>query len=84
MLGDADKESDYLAQLRENLRQLLKLNAPHFSRVVIHTSFKLKHHEIDQIQKVVEETAASEEGNKTRFAVVKVNHKSRFLVQIAA
>lgn len=78
VLGDADKESDYLAQLRENLRQLLKLNAPHFSRVVIHTSFKLKHHEIDQIQKVVEETAASEEGNKTRFAVVKVNHKSRF------
>ena len=78
VLGDADAESDYLAQLRENLRRLLVENAPNFSRVVIHTSFKLKQNEIDQIQKVVEETAASEEASRTRFAVVKVNHRTRF------
>jgi argonaute-like protein implicated in RNA metabolism and viral defense len=78
VLGDASAESDYLAQLRENLRELLISYASQFSRVVIHTSFKLKHHEIDQIQSVVEEAAASEVGRRTRFAVVKVNHRTRF------
>lgn len=78
VLGDASAESDYLAQFRENLRALLVSYASQFSRVVIHTSFKLKHHEIDEIQKVVEETAASDVGRRTRFAVVKVNNRTRF------
>jgi hypothetical protein len=42
---------------------------------VLHTSFKLKHREMDVIQQVVK-TAAS--AKKTRFAVVKVNQRNRF------
>jgi Piwi domain len=78
VLGDASSEVDYLNQFRESLRTLLVQYSSEFSRVVIHTSFKLKHREIDQIQKVVEETAASEVGQKTSFAVVKVNNRTRF------
>ena len=78
VLGESELETDCLAQLRENLRQLLVAHAKEFTRVVIHTSFKLKRHEIDAIQKVTQEAAASVESGTTRFAVVKVNHKSHF------
>ena len=46
--------------------------------MVIHTSFKLKHQEIDAIQQVVQDAAATADSSKCRFAVVKVNHKARF------
>lgn len=78
VLGESERETDYLAQLRENLRQLLVANAKEFTRVVIHTSFKLKRQEIDAIQRVTQEAAASPDSGTTRFAVVKVNHRSRF------
>lgn len=76
VLGEASNQGDYLSQLRDNLRILLSNSAGQFARVVIHTSFKLKHREIDAIQKTVQETAKS--GSTCKFAVVKVNHRSRF------
>lgn len=76
VLGESDQQGDYLTQLRENLRQLLSDAANQFARIVVHTSFKLKHREIDAIYKVVQEAAAA--GGTSKFAVVKVNHKSRF------
>lgn len=79
VLGESDEEKTYLGQLRANLGAVLNTGAEEFSRVVVHTSFKLKHYEIDEIQQVVQETAASQAGKgKCRFAVVKINHKSRF------
>jgi len=78
VLGEAGDESDYLSQLRENLRGILSAGAQAFSRVVVHTSFKLKRREIDAIQQTVSEAAQTENGSKCLFAVVKVNHKSRF------
>lgn len=76
VLGESDNQGDYLTQLRDNLRTLLSNSAGQFARVVIHTSFKLKHREIDAIQKIVQ--AAAEAGGTCKFAVVKVNHRSRF------
>lgn len=78
VLGDSEDEEAYLNQLRANLKDVLAGGAKEYSRVVVHTSFKLKHHEIDEIQRVVQETATETNRGECRFAVVKVNHRSRF------
>ena len=78
VLGEDLDEGGYLVKLRQRLSEVLKESALNFSRVVVHTSFKLKHREIDAIQKTVENAAATSEMARCRFAVVKVNHKSRF------
>ena len=76
VLGDSPDESRYLSQLRQNLSSLLNESAQTFSRVVVHTSFKLKHREMDAIEETVKQ-AAGHQAN-CRFAVVKVNHRSKF------
>lgn len=78
VLGHADDEASYLQQLRDKLQEMLHSSVENFSRVVIHTSFKLKQKEIDEIQRVTQQTAETESGAKCRFAVVKVNHRRRF------
>jgi hypothetical protein len=78
VLGEDEDPKGYLDKLRENLRKTLCESAEQFSRVVVHTSFKLKHAEVDAIQRVVEETAKNPRQGNCRFAVVKVNHRSRF------
>ncbi len=78
VLGEADSQTNYIMALQNTLRRILSDSAQEFSRVVIHTSFKLKYREIDAIQSVVTEAAAQTDANQCRFAVVKVNHKCRF------
>lgn len=78
VLGESQDQADYLTKLRQSLREMLSESAGAFSRVVIHTSFKLKHREVDAIQKTVKEAAGAPNLAQCRFAVVKVNHKSRF------
>jgi hypothetical protein len=78
VLGDSADHNAYISALRDNLKKVLEENAGRFNRVVIHTSFKLKHEEISAIQQVTHEVAAATDRAKCRFAVIKVNHKSRF------
>ena len=78
VLGEAETQVDYLGQLRFSLRQVLDEGAKTFSRVVVHTSFKLKKQEMDAIQRTVAEAAQQQRDRHCHFAVVKVNHKSRF------
>jgi hypothetical protein len=78
VLGDSPDHGTYVAALRANLKQILESNAGAFNRVVIHTSFKLKHEEIDAIQKTTREVAGAVDRSKCRFYVIKVNQKSRF------
>ena len=78
VLGDSTDHSTYVEALRANLRRVLKENAGVFNRVVIHTSFKLKHEEIRAIQQTTREVATATDRSKCRFSVIKVNHKSRF------
>lgn len=78
VLGQAEDEQAYLEQLEESLKEVLKSEAVNFDRVVIHTSFKLKYKEIDKIHSAVKQVASGVVTKKCRFAVVKVNHKSRF------
>ena len=78
VLGEGDSQSDYLTQLRTSLKEVLASSAETFDRVVIHTSFKLKRIEMVAIEDAVRDVARSGGHGKCRFAVVKVNQRSRF------
>lgn len=78
VLGEAASQQEYLLQLGASLRQILDEGAQTFSRVVIHTSFKLKRHEMDAIRQTVAAAANAHNAGRCGFAVVKLNHKSRF------
>jgi hypothetical protein len=78
VLGDSQDHTTYINALRANLTKVLEENASAFNRVVIHTSFKLKHEEIKAIQQTAHDVAAATDRAKCRFSVIKVNHKSRF------
>ncbi|MBI3786062.1 MAG: piwi domain protein [Deltaproteobacteria bacterium] len=78
VLGEADNETSYLEQLRARLAQVLADTSQQFSRVVVHTSFKLRWKEMDAIQATVAQAVGATDPSKCRFAVVKVNHRHRF------
>jgi hypothetical protein len=78
VLGDSQDHTAYISALRANLKKVLEEKAGLFDRVVIHTSFKLKHEEIRAIQQTTHDVAAATDRAKCRFSVIKVNHKSRF------
>ena len=78
VLGDSNTQSAYLAQLRATVRDVLVASAERFERVIVHTSFKLKRNEIAAIADTVRATARETAKGKCRFAVVKVNSRSRF------
>jgi hypothetical protein len=77
VLGDASNDSAYMSALQANLLDILKAESELFRRVVVHTSFKLKYHEMDAIQATVRQ-AAEAAGGRCKFAVLKVNQRSRF------
>jgi hypothetical protein len=78
VLGEGERQPAYLRQLRTNLHQIISDTTNKFSKVVIHTSFKLKYREIDAIYETVKQASGECDPAKCQFAVVKVNHKSRF------
>ncbi len=78
VLGDSPDHVTYIRALRDNLKKVLEESAGHFNRVVIHTSFKLRHEEIRAIQQTTHDVAAATDRAKCRFSVIKVNQKSRF------
>lgn len=78
VLGNEVEEHTYLEAMKRNLKRLLLQNASRFSRVVLHTTFKLREREMSAIQAAVNEI--SQEGaNNCKFIVVKINQQCRFL-----
>lgn len=77
VLGEGTEQVHYLQKLRETLAAMLKESAQTYASVVIHTSFKLKHAEMIAIRETVQE-AVTAGSSQCRFAVIKINHKSRF------
>ena len=77
VLGEDTEPAGYLEKLRTTLRQVLAQSAATYRKVVIHTSFKLKHDEMDAIQETVR-GAAIDNASTCTFAVLKVNSKNRF------
>lgn len=78
VLGEGKNRNEYLSGLRANLASVLKENAESFHRIVIHTSFRLKHEEIETIRRAAEDAADATDVTKCKFAVIKVNQKNRF------
>jgi hypothetical protein len=78
VLGEGIDDSTYISDLRTNLQHILEESAGLFRRVVIHTSFKLKHSEMDAIQRTTREVAGAAVRAGCKFAVIKVNQKNRF------
>ena len=78
VLGNSGDENIYLSQLSKTLENILASNVNRYTRIVIHTSFRLKVKEIDAIQNVVEKEASKTTSGDCRFAVVKVNQNSNF------
>lgn len=76
MLGDNSDEVQYLGALRANLKTILESNAKKFSKVVLHTPFKLKQNEMRILEEEVQKAAGTSASCK--FAVVKVNQHNRF------
>lgn len=78
ILGEDKERHSYLSALRANLASVLKEHAESFHRVVIHTSFRLKHEEIETIRRAAGDAAAATDPTNCRFAVIKVNQRNRF------
>jgi hypothetical protein len=76
VLSNAAQHSDYIAELAESLRDILTQHANSFQSIVVHTSFRLSHSEISAIENATKIAAKSSEN--CSFAVVKINHHSRF------
>ncbi len=76
VLGHGDTEAAYLQRLQTNLASLLQAKAKEFSKVVLHSPFKLKQSEMKVLQDVVSEAAKGT--TACRFAVLKVNQQNRF------
>ena len=77
VLGDSADENEYLTELNKNLKQLLERRPDDYTQVVLHVSFKLKVKEMVTIENTVKH-ATKTSSDTCKFAVVKVNHKSRF------
>ncbi len=77
ILGEGDNEDNYINDLKNNLKEMLIRKVGDFSRIVVHTSFKLKYHEITAIKDVITEIA-QDESSSCHFVVMKVNHQHRF------
>jgi len=76
VIGQGTTPEDYLSQLTQNLTIMLTAKAAVFSKVVLHTSFRLRNDEMEVIEDVVEQ--ASTASPECRFAVIKVNQRNRF------
>ena len=77
VLSEDRNEDGYISKLRNGLAGVLRSGSERYSRVVVHTSFKLKKREIETIEHAVNDV--SEIGTSScGFAVVKVNHRTRF------
>jgi Piwi domain len=76
VLGESENQDEYLSRLRSSLNKILAESAESFGRVVVHTSFKLRHNEMKAIEDVVRHAASDK--TSCRFAVIKVNHRCRF------
>jgi hypothetical protein len=76
VIGQGATRDEYIAELTQNLTTMLAAKAADFSKVVLHTSFKLRNEEMEVIEKVVAQ--ASSDAPNCRFAVIKVNQRNRF------
>lgn len=77
-LGSDTSEPTYLTKLQASLKRVLEENAGVVDRIVIHTSFRLKHLEIRAIKDTVRQCQTEAAFQKCLIAVIKINQKNDF------
>lgn len=78
ILGDATEQVEYLAQLRTQIQQIVQRYRDEFTKFVIHTPFKLKHHELSAIRESLERCGKDTNSAELEFVVIKVNDRNKF------
>jgi Piwi domain len=76
ILSQEDSEETYLSKLQETLKELILHFSGEYSNFVIHTTFKIKHRELEVINKVISDL--HEDSKAISFTVIKFNDKNDY------
>ncbi|MFC4767196.1 Piwi domain-containing protein [Effusibacillus consociatus] len=77
VLGDAENKTQYIEQLKENIKNVIDENIPlEVEKCVIHLPFKIKKEEMESIQTGVREV--SESHRDIQFQFIKINTVNKF------
>ena len=74
VLSETTEEGNYLAELRESIRNIVDKYQADYNRIVVHTPFKIKKEELDAIQSILDHYHTDE----NEFVVLKINVDNKF------
>lgn len=77
VLSRSKDEEDYLQRLSDNLRKVFVAYADRFDKFAIHTTFAIRHQEMDAIERAID-AFQGEAAREKEFVVLKFNDRSRF------
>ena len=75
VLGHSDSSEDYLAQIKQNVKDILIDHSEQFDRYVIHAPYKIRTDELDSIEEVLSATAGN---GHNQFVVLRINANNPF------
>lgn len=78
VIAESDNKNLYLAQLKDNIREIISNYKNEFDKFVVHTPFKIKKEEILAIKEVIETIKADNEYRGIEFLVLKINERNKF------
>ncbi len=78
VLGASENQSNYMQQVRRSIQVIVENYSQRFNQIVIHTPFKLKKKDLDNITETLKELSGKEEYCKIDFSVIKINIKNKF------
>jgi Piwi domain len=78
ILGESSNQSQYLAQLKMQIKEVVVQFRNQFGKFVIHTPFKLRFEEINAIKEALEEFRQDLDFSDIEFVVIKINEENKF------
>lgn len=77
ILSSGEEETDYLRNLKDNLRNIIEKYDTEYDKFVIHTTFSINRDEINVIKNLVNQMSEDETRHK-EFVVMKFNDKNKY------
>ena len=74
VLSETTEERNYIAELRESIRNIVDKYQSTYNRIVVHTPFKIKKEELEAIQSILDDYHTDE----NEFVVLKINMDNKF------
>ena len=78
VLGNSGNQSEYLASLTKNLREVLLSHSSRYRSFVLHVTFSMRRREIDAIRQLLSELEGDKAAGR-EFVAIKFNDKNGFL-----